>query len=255
MEIKEVEILLTVSRSNIRFYEKEGLINPKRGKNNYRQYSESDVAMLKKIIILRKLGFSVEEISAIQKGDLLLSDALQENISRLETEIEQLKGALETAKLLSTEQVIFEDMDEERYWNMIRQSENNGKEFADICKDYLMFELHEFERMWKYVFFFNFRKSRKKFGVPITCGLLLLICIIRGTLGAVFWQESFWNGFLYPFVIFLIGSIIILPIYILSKKAPKLAQIICNIIIVLGIAFFVVLGLLVVYGFIKSVFF
>ena len=32
MEIKEVEKLLSVSRSNIRYYEKEGLINPERKK-------------------------------------------------------------------------------------------------------------------------------------------------------------------------------------------------------------------------------
>ena len=31
VEIKEVENLLSVSRSNIRFYEKEGLITPERG--------------------------------------------------------------------------------------------------------------------------------------------------------------------------------------------------------------------------------
>ena len=254
MEIKEVETLLNISRSNIRFYEKEGLINPKRGKNNYRQYSESDIAMLKKIIISRKLGFSVEEISAMQKGDLLLSDALKENIARLETEIEKLQGALETAKILSLEEVIFEDMDEERYWDMIRQSENNGKEFADICKDYLIFELHSFDNMWKYVFFYDFRKARKKFGAAIAYGLLLLICIIRGIVKMVFNHESFWNGFLYPLIIFLIGSIILLPIYILSKKAPKVAQVISMILFILAIAFLAVICLLILYGVIMLVF-
>ena len=68
MEIKEVEKLLSVSRSNIRFYEKVGLLNPARKENNYRNYNEEDIDALKKILVLRKLGFSVEEISEMQKG-------------------------------------------------------------------------------------------------------------------------------------------------------------------------------------------
>lgn len=254
MEIKEVENLLSVSRTNIRFYEKMGLLNPERNENNYRQYSESDIAILKKIIVLRKLGFSVEEISSMQKGDLSLSDALEKNIACLESEIEKLTGSLETAKVLFSEQVLFEDMDEDRYWNMIRHAENDGKEFTDICKDCLTFELRIFDNMWKYVFFHDFGKSRKKHGAAVACGILLLICIIRGIGSAVFWHESFWNGFLYPIIIFLIGSAITLPIYILSKKAPKTARVISVIIMILGIGFLAFCGLLILCGIIMSIF-
>lgn len=137
MEIKELEKLLSVSRSNIRFYEKEGLIRPKRGKNNYRDYSEADAAMLRKFIVLRKLGFTVEEISAMQKGELQLGNALGEDIGRLQAEIERLEGALETAQRLFAEQPTFESMDENRYWDKISQAESKGKKFVDICKDYV----------------------------------------------------------------------------------------------------------------------
>lgn len=105
MKIKEVENLLSVSRSNIRFYEKEGLLSPEREKNNYRDYSEQDVITLKKILALRKLGFTVEEISSMQKGELSLTDAIYENISRLEKEITSLQGALEITKALSAEKL------------------------------------------------------------------------------------------------------------------------------------------------------
>lgn len=137
MKIKEVENLLSVSRSNIRFYEKEGLLNPERKANNYREYSEEDIAVLKKILVLRKLGFSVEEISLMQKGELSLAEASYENISRLEKEIASLEGALKITKSLSTENTSFETLDQERLWNDIVQSENNGQRFVDICKDYL----------------------------------------------------------------------------------------------------------------------
>ena len=39
MTIKEVEILTGITKANIRFYEKEGLLAPGRSSNNYREYS------------------------------------------------------------------------------------------------------------------------------------------------------------------------------------------------------------------------
>lgn len=254
MEIKEVENLLSVSRSNIRFYEKEGLIDPKRGKNNYRKYSEADVAMLKKIIICRKLNFSVEEISAMQKGELPLSDAIGENIARLEAEIEKLQGALETAKMLSSEQVSFAELDEERYWDLIQRSEADGKAFVDICKDYLTFELQVFDTMWKYVFFHNFEKSRKKHGTLVACGILLLICTARGIGKVVFWHEDFWSGFFYPIFLFLIATVIFLPIYLLNKKVPKVARVVNTIIFILAVGFLALCILLLVVGLTLAVF-
>lgn len=62
MTIKEVEKELGLSRVTIRFYEKENLLTPQRSGNSYREYDEEDVAVLMKIVILRKLGFSLSEI-------------------------------------------------------------------------------------------------------------------------------------------------------------------------------------------------
>ena len=66
MTIKEVEECTGLSRSNVRFYEKEGLISPARNeKNGYRDYSKSDIENIKKIAYLRTLGISVEDIRNI----------------------------------------------------------------------------------------------------------------------------------------------------------------------------------------------
>ena len=44
MTIKEVEQLTGITRQNIRFYEREGLITPRRNpENQYREYSADDV--------------------------------------------------------------------------------------------------------------------------------------------------------------------------------------------------------------------
>ena len=48
MKINEVEQQAGITKRNIRFYEQQGLLSPKRnGENGYRDYSEEDVAELK----------------------------------------------------------------------------------------------------------------------------------------------------------------------------------------------------------------
>ena len=51
LKIKELENTLSISRSNIRFYEKQGLFTPERKDNNYREYTEQDIEILKGIIV------------------------------------------------------------------------------------------------------------------------------------------------------------------------------------------------------------
>ena len=71
MTIKEVEKKLNISRANIRFYEKEGLLEPKRCDNEYRDYSEDDLKRLEKILLFRKCNISIENIRLIFNIQLL----------------------------------------------------------------------------------------------------------------------------------------------------------------------------------------
>ena len=253
MEIKEVEKLLSVSRSNIRFYEKVGLLNPARHENNYRNSSEEDIDALKKILVLRKLGFSVEEISEMQKGTVSFDDAITENISRLEKEINSLKGALKISKTLAEENITYEELDQNQLWNEIAQSEKSGQNFTDIYKDYLGFELNIFENMLQYVFGHNFRKSRKKHGIPIALGIVLIILLIRGISCVVIWNQPFIESFTYPLIIFAVASAVMLPLYILNKFSAKAANITAKIITVVGLIFLSACILILIYGIIKMI--
>ena len=94
MTIKELEEILGVPRATIRYYEKEGLINPERKRNDYREYSEDDISKLKKIIIFRKHGFSIREIEDILDGSVDLSAAAQNKIEKLQEGINEMNGAL-----------------------------------------------------------------------------------------------------------------------------------------------------------------
>lgn len=100
MTSKEMEARSGVPRANIRYYEAEGLLNPARAKNGYRDYSEADLADLEKIKLLRRLGVPVEELKALQSGSRTLGDALDRRLAALAGErgtlerVEQVCGEL-----------------------------------------------------------------------------------------------------------------------------------------------------------------
>ena len=88
MTIKAVEERTGLSRSNIRFYEKEKLIEPSRNESNgYRDYSENDVENIKKIAYLRTLGISIEDIRNIISEKATLKDTLEKQYEVLKSQI------------------------------------------------------------------------------------------------------------------------------------------------------------------------
>lgn len=253
MKIKEVEKLLSISRSNIRFYEKQGLFSPGRSDNNYRDYSEADIEALKKIIVFRKMGFTVEEILLIQKGELLFSEATRNTQQRLEDDIEQLNGSLKLIKQMSKNLTSFDEMDVNEYWITINESVKTGEKYVDICEEFFQLERGSFDVMWKYVFFHDFKRTRVKYGTKTACIILLALCVLRGIGKALIWKESFWSGFLYPFTVAFAGAIITLPLFLLCKKFPKVASIIATILLGLIILFFAGIFLLILYEIINLI--
>lgn len=93
MTIKEIETLSGLPRANIRYYESEGLISPKRAENGYREYSQADVNVLLRVKLLRALGLRIDTIKALAAGTLTLDDALDARLEELHTEQENLAAA------------------------------------------------------------------------------------------------------------------------------------------------------------------
>lgn len=78
MRIKEVEQRTGLTAKAIRLYESKGLLKPAREtENDYRDYTEEDVARLKTIAILRKLDVPVKTIKEWTDGKTELRDILQ----------------------------------------------------------------------------------------------------------------------------------------------------------------------------------
>jgi MerR family copper efflux transcriptional regulator len=66
MRIQEASRQSGMPPKTIRFYEEIGLVRPAaRSANGYRQFSDTDVRMLKFIARARKLGFSVDDIQKL----------------------------------------------------------------------------------------------------------------------------------------------------------------------------------------------
>lgn len=65
MQIKTFSQKYNVKEDTIRFYEKVGLLQPKRKPNGYRQYDEQCASQLKMIIVLKQLGFTLDEIAQL----------------------------------------------------------------------------------------------------------------------------------------------------------------------------------------------
>lgn len=132
MKINELEKELNISRANIRFYEKEGLLSPLRKENGYREYSEQDISLLKKIIVYRKLGISISDIQDIFAEKLSLQDAIDRSISKMGDEISRLKVSTEICREIKDKNIDDKHFDEEFYWTEINSREAKGEEFIDI---------------------------------------------------------------------------------------------------------------------------
>ena len=76
--VLDVTEITGISRDNLRYYEKRGLIVSKREKNNYRYYTGEDIQILIKIQEFRELGFRIDEILELRKMQVIDMDQVKE---------------------------------------------------------------------------------------------------------------------------------------------------------------------------------
>lgn len=122
MTIKEVELHTGLARANIRYYEEQGFFSPARGENGYRSYSDEDIDTLLKIKLLRQLGFSLEEIHELQRGERSLEPALERREADLERLRQELGQAAQLCRDMRADGVSFYTLDARRYLNQLAQA-------------------------------------------------------------------------------------------------------------------------------------
>lgn len=132
MRISEVAEKTGLSISNIRFYEKKGLIGPDRDKDSkYRNYTEEDLALIKQILLFRKMDFSIEAISHILNNKLTIEAAIQNQITELEEKRDSIQSSIDLCKKIAGDGQ-YSSLDTDYYLSYVKEEEKKGRVFGQL---------------------------------------------------------------------------------------------------------------------------
>ena len=166
MKINEVEALVGVTRRNIRFYEKEGLLTPTRNsQNGYRDYGEVEVAELKRIKLLRKLGVPLDEIRRLQNENATVADGMRRHLISLEREQKNLEQSMVFCQRMKDQEVKLSDLDAEIWLKEMESMERAGTTFQNKQRG-------------------DFKVKRY---VPATVASVVMILLMAGVIALMLW--------------------------------------------------------------------
>jgi len=132
MKINEVEAQVGITKKNIRFYEEQGLLSPRRNsENGYRDYGPEEVAVLRQIKLLRKLGVPLEEIRRMQAGSSTVADGMRRHLVTLERERRNLEQSMELCRGLKDREVRLADLDAAALLAEMEELERSGTTFLN----------------------------------------------------------------------------------------------------------------------------
>lgn len=135
MKINQVELLVGITKKNIRFYEEQGLLSPGRNRENgYRDYNEEDVRKLEQIKLFRKLGLPLEEIRMMQAGRSTVADNMKRHLVTLKREQENVEHSMKLCEMLRETEGLLCDLDTRGLMVKMEELEKGGAYFRDIEK-------------------------------------------------------------------------------------------------------------------------
>ncbi|WP_270600611.1 MerR family transcriptional regulator [Faecalicoccus pleomorphus] len=107
--------LANVTERTIRYYDKIGLLKPSFVmENGYRRYTQSDLLKLQKILSLKHMGFSLEEIYPMVSKEQNIKESFSMQIDLLDTQIKHLQVIRDSMESL------VQNVDEKNIdWNQI----------------------------------------------------------------------------------------------------------------------------------------
>ena len=105
--VKEVGM----TKRAVKYYEEKGLLTVKKDANGYRNYSDQDVEVLRKISLYRKLGIGLKDIQSIlnDEGEQILQKVYQEKLlahQLEEKEIQALKEFIENGNVQKADELL-----------------------------------------------------------------------------------------------------------------------------------------------------
>lgn len=108
MLINEAARKCGITKKAVQYYVEQGLVDPKVLENGYRDFSEEDTKVLKRVVLYRKLGLSIREIRRVLEDRGEISGIFYQR----ELELEQEKVKQEWLKRLAAGEAI-EDLEPE----------------------------------------------------------------------------------------------------------------------------------------------
>ena len=131
MKIHEVEQAVGITVKNIRFYEEQGLLSPRRGRNGYREYGEEEVEALRRSKLLRKIGLPIEEIRQMQSGTHTVADGMRRHLITLERERGSLEQSMALCRRLKDREERLEALDAGALLEEMERMEQTGTTFEN----------------------------------------------------------------------------------------------------------------------------
>ena len=151
MNIKAAEELSGVSRQNIRFYEREGLLNPDRNpENDYREYQQEHIETLKMIRVMRMLDMPLGQIKLVLEGSISPGKAAKEQRQKLKAQQEQLSAAIRFCEEWSAFQTM-EAVNVDEMISRMESSENVQGLFQKWVEDYRKVVLAEEKKLFTFI--------------------------------------------------------------------------------------------------------
>ena len=137
MQINEVVSVVGLSRKSIRYYEEQGLLTPKRNKeNDYRIYSEEDIKILKTLKFLRELDVSINDIKKLQKNELTLADCMKERIEKIKDYENNYKKIKNICHEIYTNNETYHKIDINKYTQEINILNKEGFTMRNLKSDH-----------------------------------------------------------------------------------------------------------------------
>lgn len=157
MKIKQVEELVGITSKNIRFYEEQGLLQPRRTENGYRDYRQEDVEQLKRIKLFRKLGVPVEQIGKLFQGRISVNDCLENQEAALKREQDNIEKLCVLTHEMLAGSLSIEKLDFDYWLDEVEKMEKEGIDFVNVSK----IDIH----------------MKKKLGAVIGAGAMIVIML------------------------------------------------------------------------------
>lgn len=97
MLLNEIIEEVGMTKRAVKYYEEKGLLTVRKDSNGYRNYTDQDVEILKRISVYRKLGIGIKDIQRILSGEdeSILPSIYQEKLNEHKLRVEEIKALRE----------------------------------------------------------------------------------------------------------------------------------------------------------------